>query len=74
MVLQTLKEQADEDAIDVFGKNLHELLMAAPSRPAGHDRDRPWISHGMQNRSRLMGRESSLPTTAIFSHATEERY
>ena len=32
-VLQQLKEQADEDAIAVFGKNLHELLMAAPAGP-----------------------------------------
>lgn len=32
-VLQQLKEQADEDAISVFGKNLHELLMAAPAGP-----------------------------------------
>ena len=33
VVLQQLKETADEEAIAVFGKNLHELLMAAP---AGH--------------------------------------
>ncbi|MFK8114444.1 MAG: Tex family protein [Rubripirellula sp.] len=32
-VLQTLKEQADVDAISVFGKNLSELLMAAPAGP-----------------------------------------
>jgi uncharacterized protein len=32
-VLQTLKEQADEEAIDVFAKNLKELLMAAPAGP-----------------------------------------
>lgn len=32
-VLQTLKERADEEAIDVFGKNLRELLMAAPAGP-----------------------------------------
>ncbi|TWT97303.1 Tex family protein [Neorhodopirellula pilleata] len=32
-VLQILKEKADEEAIDVFGKNLHELLMAAPAGP-----------------------------------------
>jgi uncharacterized protein len=32
-VLQTLKEKADEEAIAVFGKNLHELLMAAPAGP-----------------------------------------
>ena len=32
-VLQALKEQADTDAIDVFGKNLHELLMASPAGP-----------------------------------------
>ena len=32
-VLQQLKEQADEEAIAVFGKNLHELLMAAPAGP-----------------------------------------
>ncbi|MDF1843349.1 MAG: Tex family protein [Rubripirellula sp.] len=32
-VLQKLKEQADTDAIDVFGKNLHELLMASPAGP-----------------------------------------
>lgn len=30
-VLQSLKEQADSGAIEVFGKNLHELLMAAPA-------------------------------------------
>jgi uncharacterized protein len=30
-VLATLKEKADEEAIAVFGKNLHELLMAAPA-------------------------------------------
>ena len=32
-VLQQLKEKADEEAISVFGKNLHELLMAAPAGP-----------------------------------------
>ncbi len=32
-VLQTLKEQADEEAIGVFGKNLRELLLAAPAGP-----------------------------------------
>ncbi|MEM9644554.1 MAG: Tex family protein [Planctomycetota bacterium] len=32
-VLQTLKERADEEAIAVFGKNLNELLMAAPAGP-----------------------------------------
>ena len=32
-VLQTLKEGADEQAIGVFGKNLRELLMAAPAGP-----------------------------------------
>ena len=32
-VLQVLKEKADEEAIGVFGKNLHELLMAAPAGP-----------------------------------------
>lgn len=32
-VFQTLKEQADEEAIKVFGKNLHELLMAPPAGP-----------------------------------------
>ena len=32
-VLQQLKENADEEAISVFGKNLHELLMAAPAGP-----------------------------------------
>ncbi len=32
-VLQILKERADEEAIQVFGKNLHELLMAAPAGP-----------------------------------------
>ncbi len=30
-VLQALKEQADEEAIEVFGKNLRELLLAAPA-------------------------------------------
>jgi len=32
-VLQTLKEKADAEAIGVFGKNLRELLMAAPAGP-----------------------------------------
>lgn len=32
-VIQRLKEQADEEAIAVFGKNLRELLMAAPAGP-----------------------------------------
>ncbi len=32
-VLEMLKEKADEEAIAVFGKNLHELLMAAPAGP-----------------------------------------
>lgn len=32
-VLSILKEKADEEAIDVFGKNLHELLMSAPAGP-----------------------------------------
>jgi uncharacterized protein len=32
-VVQQLKEKADEEAIDVFGKNLRELLMAAPAGP-----------------------------------------
>ncbi len=32
-VLQLLKEKADEEAIGVFGKNLRELLMAAPAGP-----------------------------------------
>ncbi len=32
-VMQRLKEQADEEAIAVFGKNLRELLMAAPAGP-----------------------------------------
>ncbi len=32
-VMQRLKEKADEEAIAVFGKNLRELLMAAPAGP-----------------------------------------
>jgi protein Tex len=32
-VLQRLKDRADEEAIAVFGKNLRELLMAAPAGP-----------------------------------------
>ncbi|TWU43211.1 hypothetical protein Q31b_22490 [Novipirellula aureliae] len=32
-VLSALKEKADEEAIAVFGKNLHELLMSAPAGP-----------------------------------------
>ena len=32
-VLASLKEKADEEAISVFGKNLHDLLMAAPAGP-----------------------------------------
>jgi uncharacterized protein len=32
-LLQTLKEEADEQAIAVFGKNLRDLLMAAPAGP-----------------------------------------
>ncbi len=32
-VLGQLKDKADEEAIEVFGKNLHELLMAAPAGP-----------------------------------------
>ena len=32
-VLQQLKEQADESAIEVFGKNLEKLLLAAPAGP-----------------------------------------
>ena len=32
-VLQIMKEKADEEAISVFGKNLRELLMAAPAGP-----------------------------------------
>ncbi len=33
MVLQRLKEKADEEAISVFGKNLEKLLLAAPAGP-----------------------------------------
>lgn len=32
-VLSRLKETADDDAIEVFGKNLHDLLMASPAGP-----------------------------------------
>ena len=32
-VMQILKEQADEQAIDVFGNNLNELLMSPPAGP-----------------------------------------
>lgn len=32
-ILQLLKDRADEEAIGVFGKNLQELLMAAPAGP-----------------------------------------
>ena len=32
-VMQALKERADEEAIAVFGKNLHELLMSPPAGP-----------------------------------------
>ncbi|KAA1260072.1 hypothetical protein LF1_26110 [Rubripirellula obstinata] len=32
-VMQMLKEKADEEAIAVFGKNLNDLLMAAPAGP-----------------------------------------
>lgn len=32
-LLQQLKEQADESAIEVFGKNLEKLLLAAPAGP-----------------------------------------
>lgn len=32
-VMQSLKEKADEEAIAVFGKNLSDLLMAAPAGP-----------------------------------------
>lgn len=32
-VLTQLKEKADTEAIEVFGKNLHELLMAPPAGP-----------------------------------------
>ncbi len=33
VTMQTLKEQADEEAIQVFVKNLRELLLAAPAGP-----------------------------------------
>ncbi len=33
MVMQQLKERADEEAIAVFGKNLRELLMSPPAGP-----------------------------------------
>ena len=32
-ILAELRERAEEEAITVFGKNLHELLMAAPAGP-----------------------------------------
>lgn len=32
-VLQSLKDRADEEAIAIFGRNLRELLMAAPAGP-----------------------------------------
>ena len=32
-VMQSLKEKADADAIEVFGKNLRELLMSPPAGP-----------------------------------------
>ncbi|MBL8889215.1 MAG: RNA-binding transcriptional accessory protein [Planctomycetaceae bacterium] len=32
-ILQGLKERAEQEAIAVFGKNLHELLMAPPAGP-----------------------------------------
>lgn len=32
-IFQTLKDQADEEAIEVFAKNLHELLMSPPAGP-----------------------------------------
>jgi len=32
-LLQTLKEKADKEAVDVFAKNLRDLLMAAPAGP-----------------------------------------
>lgn len=32
-VISELKDRADTEAIEVFGKNLHELLMAAPAGP-----------------------------------------
>lgn len=32
-LIAELKEKADDEAIAVFGKNLHELLMAAPAGP-----------------------------------------
>ena len=33
LIMQELKEKADEEAIAVFGKNLRELLMAPPAGP-----------------------------------------
>lgn len=32
-IVQNLKDQADEEAIEVFAKNLHELLMSPPAGP-----------------------------------------
>ncbi|MFO0975862.1 MAG: Tex family protein [Planctomycetaceae bacterium] len=32
-LLQQLKERADQEAVEVFAKNLHDLLMAAPAGP-----------------------------------------
>ena len=72
-VLQTLKEKADEEAIGVFGKNLRELLMAAPAGP----RVTIGIDPGFRTGCKVAvvdGTGKFLAHTTIYPTPPEERH
>ena len=47
-LLGQLREQAEEEAIRVFGRNLKDLLLAAPAGPLRHPGPRPGPAHRRQ--------------------------
>ena len=62
-----LREQAEAEAIRVFGRNLHDLLLTAPAGPARHDGARSRHSSGVKV-AVVDGTGKLLDTATVYPH------
>jgi len=57
-LLAELRERAEQEAIRVFARNLHDLLLAAPAGSARHHGSRSRIAHRREGRDRRSHRKN----------------
>jgi uncharacterized protein len=67
----TLRGSAEEEAIRVFARNLHDLLLAAPAGPRAADRTDPGLRTGVK--VAVVDRTGKLLNTGAIFHAPAQR-